>query len=284
MKSFDLLMFTRSFRSLLWAAAIVSGPSLAQGAIASYYVGVDTLQNIASGTYAGLPNPNYQRLTFLYAHSFEARPGINHYHSKGTQIYTGPNLGAGTAVTTSASNFVPEGANPPLVLSVANGGLYDNKLISAPIAGNAFSFLTLEDTGKLSGFAAGTGEHFMFNSSSGRWTGSLVGADVHLQLVSLSAGLNVGSSAALNLFVNPGDELHLEDSFSFTPVFWTDADAAVGTYTATFKLTDERGVGALGDSGNFEYRFQVIPEPSSIAVLSVAGIAFGFRRKRANRS
>jgi hypothetical protein len=273
---------SRPMLALLGATLAISSSSLSQAAIGSYYVGVDTLQTIASGTYAGLANPNYQRLTFLYAHPNVVTPSSNHYHSKATLGYTGPYLGAGTATATSASNYVPEGSNPPLTLTIANGGLYDNKLISASQAGNGFSFLTLVDTGKIDGFAAGTPEHYMFNSSSGRWTGALTGADVHLKLVSLSAGLHVGDSTTLNLFSNPGDDLHLEDSFSFTPVFWMDANAANGNYTASFKLTDESGT--FGDSGTFEYRFQVIPEPSSIAVLSLAGIAFGFRRNRGNRS
>ena len=38
-------------------------------AIASYFIGVDGQAIIPTGTYAGLPNPNHQRLTFLYAHT-----------------------------------------------------------------------------------------------------------------------------------------------------------------------------------------------------------------------
>lgn len=240
----------------------------------SYYVGVDTLQTIASGTYAGMANPNYGRLTLLYAHFNETSPSSNHYHAKAVQIYSGP---AASPTVTSSANYLPEGANPPIPLTVSSGGLYDGKLISNVIAGNSFSNLTLEDTGKLAAFGAGTPESIMFNSSGGRWTGSLTGSDVHLQLVSLSAGLNVGDSQTLNLFTNPGDELHLDESFSFTPTFWTDAGATPGTYTAQFKLTDESGT--LGDSGVFEYRFQVVPEPS-VALMGALGVLGLLRRRR----
>lgn len=263
--------------ALSLAAAFVLTP-LADGAFVSYYVGVDRLSTIASGTYAGLSNPNHNRLTFLYAHVYPDAPASNHYHSKGIFRYTGDNLGEGlTATEISPANYLPEGTLPPLDLSFTSGGLYEGKLVSTVQGGNGFSNLTIEDTGTLSGFPPGSGEDVLFNSSTGRWNGSLTGADVHLQLVSLSAGLNVGNSTTLNLFVNPGDELHLDESFSFTPLFWTNADAAPGVYTAQFKLTDESGT--FGDSGTFDFRFNVVPEPSS-ALLGAFGALALLRRRR----
>lgn len=260
------------------AALMITLAQPADAAFVSYYVGVDGLATIASGTYAGLSNPNHNRLTFLYAHVYPDAPANNHYHSKGIQVYSGPNLGEGaTATGTSSSNYVPEGTLPPLNLSFSSGGLYDGKLISAMQSGNAFSALTLEDTGMLGGSAPDSGENILFNSSGGRWNGPLTGADVHLELVSLSSGLNVGNATTLNLFLNPGDNLHLDESFSFTPLFWTDANAVPGVYTAQFKLTDESGT--FGDSGAFEYRFNVVPEPSS-ALLGAVGVLALVRRRR----
>lgn len=264
----------RSFSLSAVLAASIATTGISEGAIASYYVGIDGLQTIASGTYAGLANPNYNRLTFLFAHSYADAPATNHYHSKATLTYSGP--ASSPTVITSASNYVPEGSNPPLTLSITSGGLYDGKLISSPIAGNEFSHLGIEDTAKLNGFAAGSGESVMFNSSNGRWNGALIGADVHLTLLSLSAGLNVGGSTTLNLFAT-GNEQHLGGSFSFTPTFWMDAGAAAGSYTAQFKLTDESGT--FGDSGVFEYRFTVVPEPST-ALLGVVGMLALLRRRR----
>ena len=279
-------------RSGLAAAALLVSASAVQAHdldIPSYIVGVDNLATIASGTFAGMPNPNYQRLTFLFAHTYPATPSSNHYHGKGVFRYDPASTPSSPLVETSPSNYVPEGANPPVTLTLGSG-LYANKFVSNPLdessASYAFSFMTIADVDSLRGFGAGSPEEILLNSSSGRWSVSIAGADVHLELVSLSAGLHVGDASNFDLVTGAGDEIHLGDDFSFTPVFWTDSSAAFGTYVAQFKLTDESG--AFGDSGVFEYRFQVdsasaIPEPSSAALLAGAAI-LGFvatRRRRA---
>jgi hypothetical protein len=254
--------------------------------IGKYFVGVDGRETIPSGDYAGLANPNFGRLTFLFAHTYVDTPNNNHYHSKGIYVYTGPNLGPDTAVTIGASNFLPEGNRPPLLLTPGSG-LYAGKLVSNPYTDPSdtnypFSFLQIQDTGALAGFAAGTPEEILFNSSGGRWNGSLLGADVHLELVFLSPGLNLGSLTAMSIMSQPGDDFHLDDSFAFTPVFWTEANAALGTYVARLKLTDENGL--FGNSGTFEFRFQVIPEPSTYAImLGVAVLGLAFWRRRRSR-
>ncbi|HEY1121021.1 MAG TPA: hypothetical protein VGE67_05455, partial [Haloferula sp.] len=65
------------------AAAVGALLSLAssEAALVSYYVGVDGLQTITTGEFAGQANPNYNHLTFLYAHNDEVTPSSNHYHS-----------------------------------------------------------------------------------------------------------------------------------------------------------------------------------------------------------
>ena len=259
-------------------------------AIANYFVGVDSRPTVIGGTYDGLVNPNFNRLTFLYAHTYTPPDSLpsstNHYHSKGTQVYTGPNLGSSTAVITSTSSFLPEGAIAPITLSLGTG-LYADKLISAPIPEpdprHAFSDITIQDTGKLRGFGPTDGQTYLLNSSTERWSTDYSGADIHLELVSLSAGLNIGTSFSLTSGLSlPGHEHHLGDSFSFSPIFWTDASATPGDYFAQFKLTDESDT--YGDSGVFEFRFTVaaIPEPSSTAALAGLG-ALGLvalRRRR----
>lgn len=257
--------------------------------IAGYFVGVDGLATIASGTFAGLANPNHNRLTFLYAHTYTDTPASNHYHSKAIYRYSPSSTFDSPVIDQSPSNYVPEAAIAPLTLSLATGGTYDGKLVSAPLPESdprhGFSFTTIEDTGALTGFGPTDPESILFNSSGGRWNGALTGADVHIELVDLSAGLNVGVGLDSNAFVNPGDDFHLADSFSFTPTFWTELNAAPGIYTARFKLTDEAAI--FGDSGTFEFRFEVaaapIPEPSSFAALAGLGM-LGFalvRRRRA---
>lgn len=253
--------------------------------IASYFVGVDGRATIPTGTFATLANPNHNRLTFLYAHSYTATPATNHYHSKGIYRYAPSSTFASPVIEQSPSNFLPEGNIAPLSLTLATGGAYDGKLVAGihpePDPRHGFSLLTIQDTGKLTGFGPTEGETFMLNSSSGRWNGALTDSDIHLVLVGLTAGLNVGVGLDLNAFVNPGDDYHLADSFSFTPTFWTEFNAAPGLYTAQFMLTDEEGI--FGDSGTFEFRFEVapIPEPSSFAALAGLGmLGFALARRR----
>ena len=267
----------RSAASLLALLAIPFAAET-QAAIVSYYIGVDGRETIPSGLYAGLPNPNHNRLTFLYAHNYPDNPSTNHYHAKGVIVYTGPNLGASTATTVAATNFLPEGSAAPLLLQ-AGSGAYAGKLVNIPAAGNDFSKLTIEDTGRLSSFAAGTPEEIMFNSSGGRWNGSIAGSDVHMKLVFATAGLFFGTASdpLANPFADP-EGLHLTDSFSFTLHPWVDAAAAPGVYIAQFELEDEDGL--FGESGVFEYRFEVIPEPSSALMALMAGAVFAFRRRR----
>jgi hypothetical protein len=278
-------------RGVLLAAVLVAATApLAQAHdanIASYFVGVDSRPFVIGGTYDGLANPNLNRLTFLYAHTY-APPDTtastsNHYHSKGTQIYTGP-VGSPTVITTT-NNYLPEGSIAPLTLSLGTG-VYAGKLVSAPIADpdprHPFSLITIEDTGKLRGFGSTDGQTYLLNSSTNRWNTDYTGADIHLELVSLTAGLNIGTSFGLTTGLSlPGDELHLEDSFSFSPTFWTDASAAPGAYFARFQLTDESET--YGDSGVFEFRFDVapIPEPSAFAALAgLATLALAAARRR----
>jgi hypothetical protein len=165
----------------------------------------------------------------------------------------------------------------------AGSGLYAGTLASAVYPDPAdtnfpFSQLTLGQTGSLASFASGTGEAFLFNASSGRWTGSLNGGDIHLELVSLTPGLNVGSANSLNIMSVPGDDFHLGDDFEFTPTFWTAENATPGVYEAAFKLTDEAGL--FGESGAFRYRVEVVPEPGTIALLVGAGVMFLVFRRR----
>lgn len=260
------------------AAIVLAVPGPGEAALLSYYVGVDGRTTIPSGIYGGLPNPNGNRLTFLYAHSYEDTPESNHYHAKGVHVYTGPNFGAGTATTIASSNYLPEGALPPLLLQDGFGA-YAGKKVNVPDIGNPFSLLTIGDVGQISSFPVGSPEQIMFNSSSNRWTTLLSGADVHMKLVFATPGLNFGTAGDPNSNpFAPVDGLHLDDAFSFTLHPWVDAGAAPGNYVAQFQLADETNT--FGDSGTFEFRFQVVPEPGSAVCLLLGGLVAATRRRR----
>lgn len=255
-----------------------------QAALYSYYVGTDNQATIPSGTYAGQANPNYNRLTLLYGHTYPDNPTSNHFHRLGAYALTGSAASPNTFFTNAR---IPEGANPALPLQ-AGTGVFAGKLISSPISDPVighYSHLTVAPVADLQPFStngiANEPEDYLYNASAGRYsTTSLAGTDVHFELVSLTPGLNVGTAAGVPLFVNPGDEHHLGDGDTFanwTPWFWTDSSAAPGTYSATFKLTDEEGL--FGDSGEFRYEFQVVPEPGSTTLLGGL-LALGMLRRR----
>lgn len=271
------LLTKHTAKAALAAAVLLAIPQPSDAAFVSYYIGVDGMQAIGSGEFNGMANPNANRLTFLYAHPNEEIPANSHYHSKGVFRYQ-PDTAASPLIETNPSSYLPEGSNPPLAMT-AGSGIYDGKSVVLEDPSNHFSLIHFKSTADLDGFAEGSAEHYMFNSSSGRWTGSLAGADVHLVLVSMTPGLNIGTgSSLLTDLVHPGDELHLGEAIDFSPVFWVGGNAAGGLYTADFKLVDESGT--FGDSGVFQFRFNVVPEPST-AILTGGVLLLGLRRRRA---
>lgn len=254
-----------SLRRGLAAAALahsLTGGEVSAG-MASYYILRDGLSHFTSGVYAGYPNPNYGRLTFAYAHTYPTNPVNNHYHAKGR--YQLSNAPPHVVTNINAHNYLPEGNLPPLRLRRGEG-LYLDRLASLPYTDTQdnnypFSKLEMRSVLDLTGFPPGSPEAFLYASSAGRWTNTLDGADLHLELVFLSPGLHIGTTNALAVgLAAAGDALHLgagDQPISFTPVFWTDLHAAPGTYIARFKLTDANGM--FEDSGPFEFRVEVPP-------------------------
>jgi hypothetical protein len=261
------MSMTLSTRLLLILVAIgilpFVGPKHARADIASYYILVDGLPVFTTGVYNGYANPNYNRLTFAYAHIYPTNPANNHYHTKGR--YQLSNSPPNVVTNINANNYLPEGTIPPLVLR-RGSGIYFDKWASLPYTntsdpGYPFSKLEIRSVLDLIGFTNGSPEDILYKSSNRRWTNLPTGADIHLHLVYLSPGLNIGSTNALSVGLSmPGDELHLgagSQPISFTPVFWTDLSATAGVYVARFKLTDANGL--FGESGPFEFRVEVKP-------------------------
>ncbi|MBD2530726.1 PEP-CTERM sorting domain-containing protein [Nostoc flagelliforme FACHB-838] len=242
-----------------------------------FYIGLDGLEALSTGTYAGLENPNYNRLTLLFAHRDEDTPESSHFHGIGTYSYSG-SLNNPTINPTNTNNRIPESYSeqPPLTL-LPGTGFYSGRLISTP-TDKEYSNLTIEPIASLK-TSKELDNQYLFNSSNGRWQSSLEGANIGLQLASISSGLNIGDSAGVDIVKSVGDiyTIGSGDNFSFTPTFWTDAAAPLGTYSASFKLvdlgTDNHRI-PFKESGTFNFDFEVkaVPESSTVLGLGIVGL------------
>jgi hypothetical protein len=267
------------------AAGIAVAPALAEDTGPGYefdpgqefpefYIGVDGQETLTRGIYAGLPNPNYNRLTFLFAHR-EDDPLTNHFHGIGTYSYSGP-FSSPTINPTNTNNRIPETYTglPPLKL-VPGEGIYQGRLITIP-SGEEYSNLRMKPVAALNK-SSEIGEQILFNSSLGRWKGSLADAEIALELVAITEGLNIANPLGVDILKNVGDTYTIgrRDDFSFLPTFWLGAGAKPGKYSATFKLLDvgtTEGSTAFQESGTFNLDFEKVPEPSTVLGLGLLGL------------
>ncbi len=221
---------------------------------------------------------------------------LNHYHSKGTYTYTGPNLGAATAVndfngTFGTSNILPES---PLVRSInmlPGSGVFNGHLRTGLSNELDFNSLRIKSVNSLAGFAPGSGEQILHDSSGGRWNGSMIGSQITMHLESITDGLSIRDSGGSVLMDTAGQFVNLGDgtAIDFTPIFTVASTVAEGTkFDAVFRLSDS-GTGFGGepwrDSGRFIFQVTAVPEPSSYALLGLGlfGAALIKRRRHANR-
>lgn len=228
---------------------------LAPGQV-GYYVGVDGLGTLASGTYVGKPNPNKGRLTLLFNHG-------DHFHGIGQFAYAGP-VDAPTIEPTNANNHIPEisSLQPPLPLTPGEGALYAGKLVNK--ASDAeYSHIEFGNIRRLSTAKPDSASGILFNSSGGRWTTEFASASIAIQLVSKTPGLHIGTDASADVLEFPGDYFHMGRGASrnirFSPVFWTDAAAPSGTYSVEFRLIDlnRDPTSRVPASGSFHFDFAV---------------------------
>lgn len=266
-------------RSQVWMvlATIILSPAAWAGLpdVDTYYIGRDKLATFTSGTYSGLANPNFDRLTFLLGHG-------NHYHSKSSYIYTGP---AGSPVVRPWPNgfFLPEPSQGPSFQLRPGSGVFAGKNRSGLGIGTEEQWdFRLRSVDYLSTFTPGNLENTLFNSSGGRWNGSLAGSDLWLNLHSISAGLKIADPLGNVILDTAGQSFNLGDAMSldFTPVVFVDETAPYGDYFARFTLSDTQAVNPWQDSGQFEFRFSHVPEPASGSLLLVALSGVCIRRWR----
>lgn len=263
-----------------------------------YMLGIDGRSDM-TGAYTGLTNPNYGRLTFLYGHSYETTPEINHFHRIGAYAYTGPNLGAGTALTFT-NNTLPEGGVNRLNLQPSNGLFVSGLDTTSEYEGlsiTSFKSLEAEATSNPT-----SPEGYLYNSSILPSTSLnagmpryaaldslLSGRSFALELVSRTTGLEIGTAAGVSTFTTAGARYTLgtvDDLITtpFLPVFWTadGQSAAVQNYQATFKLVDLDPVSPLPSSGEFTFQFAVAaaPEPISVSLLMLGASSMVLVRRR----
>jgi hypothetical protein len=109
-------------------------------------------------------------------------------------------------------------------------------------------------------------------------------AEIALQLVSITEGLNVANDDGVNLFDKPGDTYTIGqgDEFAFLPTFWVDQSAPKQKYSATFKLLDVSNGNRFAESGTFNLDFEPVPEPSFVLGLGLMGLLGLMRKSSAN--
>jgi hypothetical protein len=248
-----------------------------------YMIGLDSAETLSFGDYAGLANPNQNRLTFLFPH-LHGNITDNHFHGIGAYSYTG-DVTSPTVIPTSTNNRIPEywTGLPPISL-LPGSGVFSDRLITSK-SDREYTNFKIAPVRHLEPYLNQPAVDYLYNSSNGRWTSSLGEAEIALQLLSITPGLGIADAQGQDLLSGVGDTytLGVGDDFSFTPIFYTSKSAPLTNYSATFKLVDlhtGEGYTPLLESGTFSFDFQAVPEPLTILGTGVAfGMGVGLKKR-----
>ena len=283
------------------ASTLLSGLSLSAFAFVpgqtNWFVGIDTLPTLTGGPFAGQANPNLGKMTLLYGHQYPevGSPSApsSHFHAKSSvRLYRetvgGPILTSDTAVTVNASgvitgmvNFVPESAG--LRIRLGNGsGTFAGKYATGFLGtGTEWEDMTYRPVSWLNRPGATTAQVATFNTSGGRYTGSVATTRVGLKIESLSSGLEAWLGG-VQYSTGQVIELGMGD-FATTPVFAASTSVGEGVaLNASVRLVDLDNLGSSINSGTTEFRFATVPEPASMAAIGVGMI--GLLRRRNKKS
>ena len=248
-------------RTLPIAALVLGmlGPgTIARPDTADYFVAIDRLETITSGTFEGLANPNFGRLTLLVAHRFAEDPTRNHFHAIGGYTYTSLEGGPLFVTSTSTNNRIPEISTGSLPLTLHPGtGLHRNHRVSIPTEVE-YSNLLIASIQSLTDLPPDSPDRILLRSSGGRWASPLDGAQAALQRVSFTPGLHAADEQGDPILLKRLHELGGGNTLALFRTYWTHRAAHVGTYSATLKLVDLRSdEERVGDSGRFTFDFRV---------------------------
>jgi hypothetical protein len=170
-----------------------------------------------------------------------------------------------TVNDTSAGNRIPEAYTglPGVTLVPDTHAIWAGKLISKKHEEH-YSDMRFRSVHHLATFGQGSSERFMYLSSGGTRTNLMTDAQLALELVSKSEGLNIAAADGTPILQEVGSTQVIGDgndaTFEYLPVFWVDAAAAPGAYHAEFRLVDLNVAGGrtpIPSSGRFFLDYSV---------------------------